>query len=130
MGEKPVGDAQRRHGASRVEGVQFSGARKLDLATALKERLEDRTMRIPAGDVVLRTDLHSVRKEVGPTGIPRLIADRDAAGHADRFWAGALAAAAAHSEYQPFSYRPVKLDRTADHSTRFERGGFRRTGAW
>ena len=111
MGEKPVEDAQRRHGSSRVEGVIFSAPRKLDLATCLKERFEDRTMRIPAGDLVLRSDLHSVRKETGATGIPRLIADRDAAGHADRFWAAALAAAA--GDVGPIEFRSFDVGRRA-----------------
>lgn len=104
MGEKPVEDAKRRHGEHRVEGVLFSPAAKLDMATHLKERMQDRRARIPEGDDVLRHDLHSVKKEVGPTGNARLVADRDASGHADRFWAGAMAASAAESEYQPFEY--------------------------
>ncbi|MEO0682532.1 MAG: terminase family protein, partial [Pseudomonadota bacterium] len=122
MGEKPVEDAQRRHGASRVEGVMFTGPRKLDLATVLKERFEDRTLRIPAGDASLRADLHSVRKETGATGHPRLIADRDAGSHADRFWAGALAVGAAASPHQPYDYRAVRPGR--DRNARgFEAGG-------
>jgi phage FluMu gp28-like protein len=108
MGEKPVEDAKRLHGSSRVEGVLFSAARKLDMATALKERLEDRTLRLPAGDPLLRADLHAIRKQAGLTGQPRLVADGDTDGHADRFWAGALAAAAAHSPHQPYAYQPVR----------------------
>ncbi|WP_333827715.1 terminase large subunit domain-containing protein [Pararhodobacter sp.] len=108
MGEKPVEDAKRRYGESRVEGVLFTSAARLDLATALKERFEDRTMRIPAGDVTLRADLHSIKSQVGLTGQRRLIADGDTDGHADRFWAGALAASAARLTYQPYDYRPVR----------------------
>ena len=76
MGEKPVEDAKRRYGDSVVEGVLFSLASKLDIATAMRGRYEDRTIRIPAGDRAL-------------------LADDDTDGHADRFWAGALACAAA-----------------------------------
>ena len=36
MGEKPVEDAQRRHGTSRVEGVLFTATNKLTLATVGK----------------------------------------------------------------------------------------------
>lgn len=108
MGEKPVEDAKRRYGESRVEGVLFTPAARLDLATALKERFEDRTMRIPAGDVTLRADLHAIKSQVGLTGQRRLIADSDTDGHADRFWAGALAASAARMTYQPYAYRPVR----------------------
>jgi len=96
MGEKPVEDAKWRYGESRVDGVVMSGARRLDAATAFKERFEDRTIRIPGQNPVLRTDLHSVRKETGPTGSPRLVADEsNRESHADRFWAGALACLAA-----------------------------------
>jgi phage FluMu gp28-like protein len=39
--------------------------------------------------------LHKVKKETSSTGTPRFVADRDEGGHADRFWAGALACHAA-----------------------------------
>ncbi|SPH20999.1 hypothetical protein ASD8599_01740 [Ascidiaceihabitans donghaensis] len=107
MGEKPVEDAKRNHGAMRVEGVLFSVASKLDLATALKERMEDRTIRIPAGDPVLRADLHAIKSQVGLTGARRLVADGDTDGHADRFWAFSLACASAASPYQKLTYEKV-----------------------
>lgn len=91
MGEKPVEDAQRRHGTSRVEGVLFTGPTKLTLATGGKEAFEDRKLRIPLGDRDLRADLHKLQKVTGPTGAPRFVADSDAGGHADRAWACFLA---------------------------------------
>lgn len=94
MGEAVVEQAQRAHGASRVQGVTFTGPAKLDLATGLKQRLETGRLRLPP-DRDLRADLHSVTRETGATGIPRLTAERDGNGHADRFWALALAVAAA-----------------------------------
>ena len=100
MGEKPVEDAQRRYGSSRVEGVQMSAPRKLALADALRERMSDRAARLPAGDRVLRADLHSVRKEVGVTGGVRLLVGAEGEGdgsHADRFWAAALGCGAMQS---------------------------------
>lgn len=97
LGEMPVEEAKRRHGMLRVEGVLFSSARKLDMATALKQRFEDRSIRIP-GRPELRADLHAVKRESGPTGAPRLVAERTEAGHADRFWSLALAAAAGQGE--------------------------------
>lgn len=105
MGEKPVEDAQRRHGTSRVEGVLFTGANKLGMATVLKERFQDRKLRIPAGDVVLRSDLHAIKSQVGVTGQRRLIADGETDGHADRFWAAALAATAAELGEATYEYR-------------------------
>ena len=101
MGEKPVEDAKRRY-PGRVNGVLFTPAAKLELAVAGKAKFEDRKVRIPLGDPVLRADLHKTRKTVGPTGIPRLNADSDSAGHADRFWAALLGiTAAAPSKYPP-----------------------------
>lgn len=114
MGEKPVEDAQRRHGVNRVEGVLFSVASKLDMATTLKERMQDRRLRIPAGDPVLRSDLHAIKSQVGITGQRRLVADGDTDGHADRFWAAALACSAAKLDYQPFEYRPAPRREASD----------------
>lgn len=113
MGEKPVEDAKRRYGDMRVEGVLFSGGAKLDMATVLKERMQDRKLRIPAGDPVLRADLHAIRSQVGTTGQRRLVADSDTDGHADRFWAMALATGAARTSYQPYEYRAAGPSRTS-----------------
>lgn len=95
MGEKPVEDAQARHGSTRVEGVLFTGPNKLTLATRGKNAFEDRKLRIPLGDRELRADLHKLQKVTGPTGAPRFIAESDAGGHADRAWACFLAVNAA-----------------------------------
>lgn len=107
MGEKPVEDAKRVHGSDRVEGVLFSAATKLDMATTLKEGFQDRKFRIPAGDPLLRADLHAVKSQVGLTGIRRLVADGDTDGHADRFWAAALCATAANLTPESFGYQGV-----------------------
>ena len=114
MGEKPVEDAKHNHGEDRVEGVLFSTAAKLDMATSLKESMQDRKTRLPAGDPVLRADLHSIKSQVGITGTRRLIADGDSDGHADRFWAGALAVSAAEMEPSTYEYQGV-----ADARSRF-----------
>ena len=97
MGEAVVEQLQEDLGRSVVEGVLMTGPRRLDAATALREAVEDRRLRIPPGSE-LRRDLHAVRAEAGPTGAPRLTAERsDTDGHADRFWALALACAAART---------------------------------
>ncbi|MGH6976398.1 MAG: hypothetical protein ACREED_05160, partial [Stellaceae bacterium] len=90
MGEKPVEDMKRAYGAHRVEGVVFNAMSQLNVATAAKQAFEDKKARIPAGDVELRADLHKLKRVAGPTGAPRLVAESDASGHADRFWAAAL----------------------------------------
>ena len=94
MGEAVVEQLQEDLGRTAVEGVLMTGPRRLDAATALREAVEDRRLRIPP-DGELRRDLHAVRAEAGPTGAPRLMAERSGTdGHADRFWALALACAA------------------------------------
>jgi phage FluMu gp28-like protein len=110
MGEKPVEDAQRRHGGLRVEGVLFTLANKLALATAGKERFEDRRIRIPMGQPALRADLHKLQRVTSPTGAPRFVADSDSAGHADRTWAGFLAINAAGAGGQPPAGATVGAD--------------------
>ena len=109
MGEKPVEDARRRHGSSRVEGVLFTGPNKLLLATTGKEAFEDKRIRIPAGSTELRNDLHKLKKEVSATGTPRFVADSDSNGHADRAWACFMALYAASQGNSGPIYQPIKL---------------------
>ena len=109
MGEMPVEEAQRRYG-SVVEGVLMSGPRQLDLATALRERLEDRRLRLPADDADLRRDLRAVRRVAGITGGPRLVTERTGDSHADRFWALALAVGAASMTWSA-AYTPATTAR-------------------
>jgi len=94
MGEKPVEDAKRRYGESRVEGVQFTPPVKLDLATGIRRKFEDKQIRIPI-DRKVRDDLHSVKKVTTSSGNIRFDAERSEDSHADRFWALALAVHAA-----------------------------------
>lgn len=104
MGEKPVEDARARHGSSRVEGVLFTAAHKLTLATLGKQAFEDRRIRIPLGNQLLRADLHKLQKVAGPTGTPRFVAESDATGHADRAWACFLAVSAASTPSAPVEF--------------------------
>lgn len=132
MGEKPVEDAIRRYGESRIEGVIFTAPSKLDMATTFKEAFQEGREVIPGGDPKLRADLHSIKSVTGPTGIRRLVADNDSDGHADRFWAGAMATSAAKTNYQPYSYRPVRFDPRHDDERQIKiTAGFRsRKGIW
>lgn len=106
LGEKPVEDAQRRHGTLRVEGVLFTSSAKLDLAIAGKKAFQDVRLRIPMGSPELREDLHRVKQVVGATGVPRFVAERDGHGHADRTWACFLAVTAAGVPGYVAEYRP------------------------
>ena len=62
--------------------------------------IQDRLVRVPA-DPATREDLHKVRRTVTAAGNVRLDAPRDDAGHADRFWALALAYHAADRHRAP-----------------------------
>ena len=123
MGEKSVEDAQRRYGTHRVEGVLMTGPARLEVATALKRRHEDRTIRVPKSDKV-RRDFRSIKRAAGSTGGIRLVADEsDTDGHADRFWAAALACAAAETSPVVYAFRRIDNHRRIDHVRRLGRPG-------
>jgi phage FluMu gp28-like protein len=82
----------------------MSGPRKLEVATVARGAFEDRQVRIPAGNPVLRADLHKIKRVASATGAPRLVADRDGDGHADRAWAAWLGIAAADGAAGPFEF--------------------------
>lgn len=118
MGEKMVEDAQYQHGKSRVQGVLFNVATKLNMATLGKEAFEDRQIRIPQGDNDLREDLHKLKKVTGSNGVPRFIAESDSKGHADRTWACFLALSAAKNAViaplAPLSRKPRRSRKLAE----------------
>jgi len=91
-------EAQRAHGEYRVEAVPFTQASKDEMASGMLRAFQDRTVRIPA-ERDIREDLHKVRKVTTAAGNVRYLADRDDAGHADRFWALALALHAGADAY-------------------------------
>lgn len=133
MGEKPVEDAMRRYGTSRVEGVLFTSAAKQVLATTGKQRFEDHQVRIPMGDSDLRNDLHKLKKITTALGGVRFDADRDGAGHADRAWAAFLGIyAAGNGGPVNYAYHSVKKADYADmeRTISVNHGVGRRLGAW
>jgi len=94
IGMQMAEDLTRSLGEGRVESVHLGVAVQEDLAARMKARFEDRTIRIPS-DPDVRADLHSVRRVQLAGGGVRLETPRTDAGHADRFWALALACRAA-----------------------------------
>ena len=88
-----VDDAQDRFGTRRIEGVSFTGPVKESLAYPLRGAMEDRKVRIP-DDAKIRADLRKVQKVTTPAGNIRFVAESTPDGHADRFWALALALSA------------------------------------
>ncbi|AVP97913.1 terminase [Ahniella affigens] len=122
MGMKPVEDAKRRYGDSRVHGVMFTAPAKQDLATKGKQSFEDRRVRIPMGDLPLRSDLHKLKRETTATGAVRFVAERDAGGHADRAWAIFLGIAAADFGGGEIDFQSAGTRATADANAVTEDG--------
>jgi phage FluMu gp28-like protein len=107
-----VDDAQDKFGEYAVEGVSFTAQVKEALAYPVRSRMEERRIRIPyTGEI--RADLRQVTKQVTPAGNIRFTAERTPDGHADRFWALALAIHAADGiKAQP--WRPLTPAKPAD----------------
>ncbi|MGZ8407388.1 MAG: phage terminase large subunit family protein, partial [Caulobacteraceae bacterium] len=105
MGEKVVEDAQRRHGMYRVQGQLLTGPARLDLAIAIKERVEACKLRIPP-IAALRTDYRAIKKQGGAAGAIRIVNEGEV--HADEFWATALACRAAGMPISEYSYASVE----------------------
>jgi phage FluMu gp28-like protein len=116
MGEKPVEDAKKRHGNYRVEGVIFTGPSKQELAFELRRRFEDRQVRIPV-DQDIRRAHHAVKKTVTAAGNIRFDADRTEKGHADEFWAHALALHGASNPAGPIEFESTGKKRTCRSSS-------------
>ena len=74
----------------KVEPLSFTAPRKQEMAVRMKRQFEDRTLRIPEYGA-LRRDLNAVKRAVTSAGNIRFDAERTEEGHADRFWALALA---------------------------------------
>jgi phage FluMu gp28-like protein len=107
LGRQFAERAVQKFGVRRVEGVTLTAPLKEELAYPVKAALENGALRIPPGDGV-RADLRSVRREYGGGGALRFTAERGKYGHADRFWALALALRAARSGELE---RPVHAER-------------------
>lgn len=97
-------DAQDRFGEHRVEAVTFTGPVKEALAYPVRSMMEDRAIRIPA-DPKIRADLRLVQKTTTAAGNIRFIAESTDDGHADRFWALALAIHAASTPVAPMEFQ-------------------------
>lgn len=116
------------HGYGRIEGVNFSSTEPVTdriqaegrkaptakvteiMATNLLAEFEDKTIEI-FDDPDLRDDLRKPEKIVSPGGRVSIAASRDAAGHADRFWALALAVRAMQRIAVEFGYDSMPSSR-------------------
>ena len=100
-------DAQAKFGPYKVEGVNFTAQSKEALAYPVRSRMEERRLRIPYSGPI-RASLRSVTKQVTAAGNIRFTAERTADGHADEFWALALAIHAADGAPAQ-SWRPLNM---------------------
>ncbi|MDD4457863.1 MAG: terminase family protein, partial [Syntrophotalea acetylenica] len=100
-------DAQDKFGSYRVECITFTPRVKEALAYPVRSKMEDRRLRIPY-DKHIRADLRSITKQTTAAGNVRFTAERTSDGHADRFWALALAIEAASEGVAEYAYHPVR----------------------
>jgi phage FluMu gp28-like protein len=96
-------DAQDKFGEYRVEAVTFTPKVKEELAYPVRGRMEDRSLRLPY-DPKTRAALRAVTKQTTAAGNIRFTAERTPDGHADEFWAVALAIHAASNPAAPIEY--------------------------
>jgi phage FluMu gp28-like protein len=96
----PLAEALEQEFGGRVEPVTFTAAVKEDMAYRVKRRMEQRLDVIPESPEIARA-FGAVKKLVTVAGNTRFDAQRTDLGHADEFWAKALADLAAE---QPVSH--------------------------
>jgi phage FluMu gp28-like protein len=96
----PLAESLEREFGPRVEPVTFTAAVKEDMAYRVKRRMEQRLDLIPDAPEIARA-FSAVKKLVTAAGNTRFDAERTDLGHADEFWAKALADLAAE---QPTSH--------------------------
>ncbi|MFM9881235.1 MAG: terminase large subunit domain-containing protein [Burkholderiaceae bacterium] len=106
-------DALERFGTYHTELVTFTSRVKEELAYPLRGAFEDKRLRIPY-DPEVRADLRAVTKQTTAAGNIRFTAERTKDGHADRFWALALAVHAASSPSAPIEFMSSGQARGAD----------------
>lgn len=122
IGAKLAEDAIDRFGAHRVEGIDFTAGNKEAMAGGLRTAMEDRLNAIPV-DPAIRNSLHSIKRIQTTTGHFRYDAERsEQTGHADHFWAKALAVQAA-------STPGMVIEHASTGQGRVAAGAYEATGA-
>jgi len=99
-----MAETLQREFGPRVEPVVFTAAVKEDLAFRTKRRMEARLTLLPDTREIRRA-FSAVKKFITPSGNLRFDAVRTEAGHADEFWAKALADLAADPEAHQLAAR-------------------------
>ena len=122
-------DAQKQFGEYRVELINFNSQTKEHLAYPVRGYMEDKKIRIPY-DSHVRADLRAVTKVVSLSGNIRFTAERNANGHADRFWGLALAIEAAKTPNWQAGWTPATEHEQLTESGYRLDGHFTKQGAW
>ena len=119
-------DAKRKFGEYKVEGITFTSKLKEELAYPVRGAMEDKKLRIPYTPQI-RADLRSLTKVTTPAGNIRFTAERTDDGHADHFWALALALHAGSNPASEIAFQPMpaKIERWEDQFA-----AVRRKGGW
>jgi len=90
------------------EGIDFTKQRKEEMVAVSVGAFVNRLIEIPRSDRTLADDIMSIRKVQTPTGHTKYDSPRTAKGHADSFWALALALyAMPRTGTSDFRYTPV-----------------------
>ena len=97
-------NAQADYG-SKVEPVRFSNEVKEHMAFAIKNAMEDANFRTP-DEPKTEGDFRKIKKTTTISGNIRFDGERDADGHSDRFWAGALCQEARSKKSRPAAWTP------------------------
>lgn len=106
IGAQLAEEATERWG-QRVLGVTMTNQAKGELAVKTRAAFEDARLRNPGHDSV-RNDFAKVKRTITPGGFVAFGGERGPDGHADRFWARALAIAAASAAPWEADYRAVE----------------------
>lgn len=110
-------------GTYKVEPITFTSQSKEAMATGIKQSFEDRKDLIPA-ESNIRQSLHAVKKITTTTGNFRFDADRDEKiGHADHFWAKALAIQARSKPSVDAAATPIAANPDNYHAERRQHAG-------
>jgi len=105
LGAHIAENLQRRNGG--VEPVVFTASIKEQLVTTVRKLMEQGKLRLPASDRDLLRDFGMIRRFVSAANNVRFDAEHSATGHADRFWAVALAVHASPGQTQRIEYEAV-----------------------
>ena len=111
IGEETA-EAMRNKYGYRFEPIRFTPASKESMAYPVRHDLEDKTLKVPALAEV-DADFRKIRKEDSAGGHVRFTGERDANGHADRFWAAALCREAKGHAVRPM--RPFAAGRRRNY---------------